>query len=198
MFMSAYVVCYLFPNFAPFSPPKQLPMLVVDSAIPLVPWTFLIYTSDYFLVFLVVLMHPNEESFRRFARQAFFVLLACGAFFVFYPTTYPRPQYPQVSSVLVESVMWLVSHADTPNNCFPSLHVSLTGIATLSLRFARPKLFLRFVFWSFLIFASTLSTKQHYLMDVLAGLGVILLATLLDELWARRLELLSLFRIGVE
>ncbi|MBI1859732.1 MAG: phosphatase PAP2 family protein [Deltaproteobacteria bacterium] len=189
-----YGVFYILPNFRPMSQPDMMPMFPIDQGIPFLPWTFLIYTSDYFLLLLVILLHPTIETFRSFMRQSILVLVICGTFFLLCPTTYPRPDYPPVSNPLIALVMWVVRSADTPNNCFPSMHVALTGIATLSLRTIQPRLFPVFALWSTLIFLSTLTTKQHYLVDVVGGINVIAFVAIfhwlvlrhLDAIWAER------------
>lgn len=58
---------------------------------------------------------------------------------------------------------------DHPDNCFPSLHVSLTVLASLIWAARRPGLTIFLVAWVVLVAPSTLFTKQHVLLDVLAG-----------------------------
>ncbi len=51
------------------------------------------------------------------------------------------------------------------------MHVSLTGVAVLSMWGTR--FFKSYVVWGLTIFASTLTTKQHYAVDIAAGIVVI-------------------------
>ncbi|MBI4404481.1 MAG: phosphatase PAP2 family protein [Deltaproteobacteria bacterium] len=173
LFTVAYGVMYVFPNLHPKWQPQFLPLLALDYWVPFLPWSFFIYMSDYILFLLVLIQLDDQESFNPFARMAFAVLLICGSFFIFYPTTYPRPLYPTVENPALQFVLNLISAADTPNNCFPSMHVSLTGIAAWSMRAKGPRWHFLFWVWSVAIFASTMTTKQHYFLDVLGGLCVI-------------------------
>ncbi len=188
-YMAMYAICYVLPNLFPLSPPNTLPLYAVDLAIPLIPWTFLIYVSDYLLFFLVILIHPTAASFRVFSRQAFLVLFICGTFFLLYPTTYPRPEYPSSSSALITWIMNLIRFADTPNNCFPSMHVAMTGIGAWSLRSVKPRSFPWVFLWTIAIFLSTLTTKQHYVWDVVGGIFVIFSVILIYSIVFERMGL---------
>lgn len=182
LFMLAYTVLYIYPNFRPPFPPFYLPLFAIDQAVPLIPWTFLVYTSDYLLVLAVIIMIQDAEAFRAFSRKCFEVLILCGVFFIFFPTRYPRPGYPEVSNPLIAFVMGLINVADTPLNCFPSMHVALTGVSAWCVRNRSPKVVFLFTLWSLAIFASTMTTKQHYFLDIVGGVGVIITVLLFD--WA--------------
>jgi membrane-associated phospholipid phosphatase len=71
--------------------------------------------------------------------------------------------------------------ADTPNNCFPSMHVALTSVSTWSLRGYAPRYFKLFMLWTLAIILSTLTTKQHYFVDILGGLGVLVVVVALEK-----------------
>lgn len=172
VYILAYVFFYILPNIFPFSTPNFLPMVQIDRAIPFLPWTFLVYISDYLLILVTVTLQPTQQIFKALARQAFGVLFICGTFFILYPTTYPRPVYPESLNTAYGFAMGLVKWADTPNNCFPSMHVALTGIAAWSIRGIHPRAFPFFVVWAITIFVSTLTTKQHYFIDVIGGIAV--------------------------
>jgi len=182
LFAAFYWVFYIYPNFHPKWPPQPLPLLWIDYAVPLIPWTFLIYISDYLLFASVLFLLTDLESFNSYARMVFATLMICGIFFIFLPTTYPRPPYPHSDSAIVSMVMNLISTADTPNNCFPSMHVAQTGIATWAVRRLGWKTFSSFGFWAVAIFISTLTTKQHYFVDILGGLSVMITVASLEWL----------------
>lgn len=172
LFLVAYCVLYVIPNFFLAVPPKELPLFWIDQVIPLIPWTFLIYTSDYFVFLLAIFLLPNRDRFNSFTRMMFGVLFICGIFFYTFPTTYPRPEYPRDSGWFIGAMMQFIALADSPRNCFPSMHVGLTAVATWSLRHLGLRTLSFFSFWSFAIFVSTLTTKQHYFLDILGGLAV--------------------------
>jgi membrane-associated phospholipid phosphatase len=84
----------------------------------------------------------------------------------------------------------LVYIADSPNICFPSMLVALTSVAAWNLRNRSNRLFTVFVIWTLAVIASTLTTKQHYLADIVGGLSVvavvIIAETKLFSLWVKK------------
>jgi membrane-associated phospholipid phosphatase len=176
----AYNLLYILPNFHPIFHPMRLPLLGIDYAVPFIPWTVMIYLSEYVMVPLVVILHRDLESFQSQVRITFGVLILCGLFFMFWPTTYPRPVYPTQGSPFILFWLNVVAGADTPNNCFPSMHVAMSAAATWSLRRRDWRLYLFFGLWAFAIFVSTLTTKQHYAVDILGGLGVLSTVAILE------------------
>lgn len=176
----AYSILYLLPNLRPPIAPSMLPLSALDHWVPFLPWTFAIYVSDYIMILSVILLITQVDEFNSFARQVFGVLLFCGVIFLFFPTTYPRPVYPEVANPLVSFAMNLVGTFDTPNNCFPSHHVAVTSIGAWCVR-NRPRLLKLYSFWAVAIFLSTLTTKQHYAVDILGGLGVAAVVVILEH-----------------
>ena len=186
LFSVCYGIFYIVPNFYAQWQPLQLPLTDFDKTVPFLPWTFLVYTSDYVLIALAVLLVSNKEHFASFSRMMFSALILSGLFFWIFPTTYPRPIYPSVENSWIQAAMDLVYVADTPNNCFPSMHVALTTIAAWNLRRrSRPEVFF-FSVWTLAVIVSTLTTKQHYLADVVGGLGLVLVVILCERFFLSR------------
>jgi len=185
--MGAYWVLYVIPNFFSSAPAHQLPLLWIDQAVPFIPWTFLIYTSDYLLFLITILWLSEKERFLSFSRMMFGVLFLCGLFFYGFPTIYPRPDYALFAAdSLAEAAMRFIAVADSPRNCFPSMHVGLTAVATWSLRRRGPWTFSLFGLWSLAIFVSTLTTKQHYFIDIIGGFVVMLFVATLEYYFYQR------------
>lgn len=172
LFTIGYGVFYLFPNLSPISAPRYLPLLAIDRMTPFLPWTFLFYTSDYLLIPLGLFVLNDRERFDAYLRMAFGVLICCGLFFLFFPTAYPRPPYPQVDNIVIAGMMKFVMAADSPGNCFPSMHVALTGVSVWALRSFGRRISMVLWIWTAAIYASTLTTKQHYFLDILGGIAV--------------------------
>jgi len=172
LFMAAYSIFYILPNLRPTWPPTHLPMLWIDRVVPLLPWTFLVYLSIYVFLTAIPLTIKQVETFNTLTRRMFLGLFISGLFFYFFPTTYPRPYYPETTNPLTNFFMWLVGTADKPNNCFPSLHVAGCCITTYTLRNKGKARAIMCFIWTTLICFSTLTTKQHYFIDILGGLSV--------------------------
>lgn len=192
-FAAAYMILYVVPNFYPIFSPRHLPLLGIDRSVPLIPWTFIIYLSDYLLALTVILSITSLEKYNSLARTGFTVLVLSGLCFIFFPTTYPRPSYPTDQPWIVGFFMNLVGGADTPNNCFPSMHVAITGVLTYAIRYSGTPIRLLYLVWSLLIFASTLTTKQHYFVDILGGILVASVAILLEEKCYRQERVLQTY-----
>lgn len=171
-YMAAYSLFYILPNMHPFFPPKMLPLLPIDLTVPFLPWTFIIYLSDYLFLFYVIASTRTVETFGNFVRMAHICLFVCGMFFMFFPTTYPRPPYPLDEPFYIDIWLRIMAAADTPNNCFPSMHVAFTGIGAWAVRYQGPKVSFFMWLWAFAIFFSTLTTKQHYFVDIVGGMCV--------------------------
>ncbi len=144
-----------------FDEPQLLQSSVVDRAVPFLPWTIAIYLSQFAFLFLALWLQTDSRVLTRaFAAIAVATLLSC-AIFVVWPTAIARPP---VRSAAFDA-LWLF---DVPANCFPSLHVALATIAACfwpRRRWIGP-------IWAAAIAVSTLTTKQHYAVDVLGGLVV--------------------------
>ncbi|MCS5710322.1 phosphatase PAP2 family protein [Candidatus Berkiella aquae] len=154
----------------------QAPMIGLDTQIPWLPWTVIIYLSQYVFLLLAVLYSPNQ----RIATQTYYgyllATLLAGCIFILYPTQLPRVFLPQQDTHLVIYYLYqFLYFSDTPYNCFPSLHTTLALFALISLK--QRNAFWQIVapLWGFAIILSTLTTKQHCLLDVLAGMLLFLL-----------------------
>lgn len=169
-----FFLSYTIPNHFHLFPPQQLPLTPFDQSIPLLPWTVFVYVSEYVLFISAYFMFDDELNRNKYIWTYFGVSLVGALFFVFWPTTYPRANYPiPVDTTAV--TRWVFNSlraADDPANCFPSMHVALcfsTAFAFLPKTETRIKFWTYFV-WATLVAISTLPTKQHYLADVLGGI----------------------------
>ncbi len=170
MFAIAYVL-YRMTNHYPIFPLTYLPMTWLDNAIPLVPWTVLIYVSEYIFFTVVYLTCRDPENINKYVYSFFATQFFSCVIFFFWPTTYPRDQYPipaDTHPFLMAIWNWLRT-TDAATNCFPSLHVSTVYLSAYIFLDEQREKFPFFFIWGTLIAFSTLPTKQHYAADVVAG-----------------------------
>ena len=174
---TAFCVPYFAIQRFPLREPRTLPATALDLLVPFEPAWIAVYQSLYLLMPAVTWLSDSAESLWRYARG--FLALSAAGFVVFlaFPVAGPRPR--------LESPPWLygwVTSYDSPLNSFPSLHVAL---AAYSLLFAQhllasvPRargLVWPGLAWVVAIAYSTLATKQHYAVDLPAGLMMALLA----------------------
>jgi membrane-associated phospholipid phosphatase len=180
LYIAIYHVFYVLPNLFPLSPPSFLHFFDFEKSIPLVPWSFLVYLSIYVNIVLTIYLMNEIEIFHSYARAVLILFTVCGSFFLIFPTAYPRPPYPSVQNWLVSFGMNLVGKGDSPNNCFPSLHISYALVNWWWMRKLLPKYGLLFFCWALAIMITTLTTKQHYFVDVIGGTLVFLFVRFLD------------------
>lgn len=155
---------------------RHLPELALDRAVPLVPVWALIYGALYlFLILLPILVVRQDELIRRTVYAYLLIWITAYVFFFLYPTEAPRPP-----SVVGEGyAMWglrALYSSDPPYNCFPSLHVAHSFVSALASDRVNRGLGVLATICASLIALSTLFTKQHYVVDVIAGIVLALVA----------------------
>ena len=149
----------------------------LDESIPFVPALAVPYISFLILVPVVVpLLNLGVGSFRRFATLATALIvsqLVLDVAYYLFQTNVIRDVAAGdgIGGFLVESV-W---GKDQPFNGYPSGHCTWTTIAICALfrlRHVMPKTAWIMMAWLALIYPATVMLRQHYLMDVYAGIFV--------------------------
>jgi membrane-associated phospholipid phosphatase len=163
---------YHFTNHYPVFTPRELPLLPIDHALPFIPWTVLIYVSEYFFFVVVYMTCRDMENVNKYiysflTTQGFSCLI-----FLFFPTIFPRELFPipEGTHPAIDAIWFWLRNADAPTNCFPSLHVSTVYLSAFIFLDEQREKFPFFLIWGTLIALSTLPTKQHYFVDIVAGL----------------------------
>jgi len=142
----------------------------LDDAIPFWPWTAWCYLPFYAGTFLIAVGgFRRRVLFNRAATAVILVMLIGAMGHLFIGAEYPRPvlvpPYPNLSYAFMA---W-VQHVDPPGNVFPSLHVAHTTLLASLLIRDRPRLGRVALVMATMLAVSTLTTKQHFLADVVSG-----------------------------
>jgi membrane-associated phospholipid phosphatase len=148
------------------SVPLFTPADRILTALPRSLWLYLSFIPYCFLAAF------DGGSIRRTGR-----LLSCVALealvsyrsFLKFPSSYPRPAVHDDDPRL--DAAWRSLHeSDPPANTFPSVHVGHSVLLALALSHHLPRHRSdAMMLWASLITASTLTTKQHYLIDLAGG-----------------------------
>lgn len=173
------------PNRIHLASPVELPMTWLDHTIPFIPLTFWLYLSDYLLVFIAFLLCRRPGSASRFILAFFTVVGVATLVHWVWPTVYPRALYP-VPEEASPFMYWMVARfreLDSPASCLPSLHVATAFLSAFAVVAEGDRRAPALIAWAALIWGSTLTTKQHYVVDGAAGL---LLAMAVWALYAPR------------
>lgn len=172
LLLFALIPCYLVIADLASKSPRSNPELSLDRAIPLQPGWALVYGGFYaFLIVLPVLVLWQEEHIRRSVNSYLVVWTFAYACFLLYPTSAPRPTQVSGDGFAAHGLRFLYG-ADPPYNCFPSIHVAHSFVSALSCFRLHPGLGGIAIACATVVGLSTLFTKQHYVLDVVAGMAL--------------------------
>ena len=155
----------------------QIPATAVDSWIGFQPWAIGLYLSLWVYTALPVALQPDS---RRLVQYGVAMTVLCGLgllVFYFWPSSVSEAVGPRSAGSALFAILYAV---DSNGNACPSLHVAASVMSCLwlyvMLREVGAPAWLNAanLLWCAGIVFSTMATKQHLLLDVLAGalLGV--------------------------
>jgi membrane-associated phospholipid phosphatase len=176
MFLAAAAL-YLASNHLHFTIPRLLPLSSLDQAVPFMPNTVWIYLSEYIYFPLIYVLCRDMVNLNKYFFSFFGLQVVSNLIFWAWPTTYPRESFPlpQDLNTLTYFAFSQLRATDSAANCCPSLHVSSVYLSSFIFLDEQRTRFPFFFLYGTLIAASTLTTKQHYLVDVVAGFGMAVL-----------------------
>lgn len=147
----------------------------LDKAIPFEPMWAFVYLGCFLFwaVNYIMITRQGREGWFRFATSDYLSRIICGIFFILLPTTNIRPEVTGSSfpELLIQFVYWI----DAPTNLFPSIHCLVSWLCFVGIRGRSyvPKWYQAFsALFAIAVFASTLFTKQHFIVDVAAGIVI--------------------------
>lgn len=165
-----FCALYIFTGRVHLLEPAPLPRWAIDRLIPFIGWTVWIYhTQFFFLLFGVWAIRQTANISRTLYAMAMASALSFAVFLV-YPMTLPRTAMAS-DAVTAQAFAWLYA-IDPATNCFPSLHVALAALTALGVASQSKRLGAAAIMWAALLGLSTLTTRQHYFVDVIGGLCV--------------------------
>jgi membrane-associated phospholipid phosphatase len=154
----------------------HVPAIPLDGAIPLVPAWALVYGALYAALLALPLFVVREEGHLQRTVYAYIsVWITAYACFLVYPTVAPRPELVEVRG-FSEWGLSLLYGMDPPYNCFPSLHIAHSFVSALTCLRVHRGVGIAASTGALLVALSTLFTKQHYVLDVVAGVLMALVA----------------------
>jgi membrane-associated phospholipid phosphatase len=168
---------YTVPNHVQLRDPVLLRWTGVDAAVPFVPATVWIYVSVYLLVPTAFFWCRSWNEITRFTWAYLALLVTGSAVHLVWPTVFPRDAFPVEALGPTGQAIAFLRKADLPTSCLPSMHVAGSLLGALSLWRRRRLVFGAWMFWAGAITVSTLTLKQHYLIDVVGG------AALAGSIW---------------
>lgn len=140
-----------------------------ESQIPLLPWTVFIYYWIYVMVFTPIFFVRDLNLLKAGARAFLTGIIVCIACFIVIPMKMNRPVLSSAPGNFFDWWLYWNYTIDKPSALFPSMHVTnVFLVAFITLRFSK-KVGIPSLLAAILISISTLTIKQHYFSDVIAG-----------------------------
>lgn len=144
----------------------------IDDKIPLVPVFVLIYVGSYifWIVNYILISNVSKENCYRLVISDLLGKLTCFIIYITYPTTNVRPDI--ITSGVFVDMLKSLYNVDAANNLFPSIHCLVSWYCYAGLRNCKtiPSWYRYFsLFMAIMICISTLTTKQHVIVDVFGG-----------------------------
>lgn len=155
-------------------PPTTFELTMLDRAIEFSPRWIYVYQSLYLLMPIAPLLATRKGQLRRYTQGYLWLAVAGFLTFLVVPVVSPRPD----GVTGVAAFDFLTSY-EGKLNAFPSLHAGLAAYTLIFARWAFPgeistafgrSLYLSGLLWGGAILYATLATKQHYAVDLPAGI----------------------------
>lgn len=140
----------------------------LDDKIPFLPWTISIYYWIYILIFLPIFTVRDFELFLAVAKAYLFGIIISLFTFLVFPVSIQRPEVTNPQNFF-EWWVWINYTIDRPTALFPSMHVSNAILSALATFHWSKKIGYPALIFSIMICLSTLTVKQHFIVDVIAG-----------------------------
>jgi hypothetical protein len=149
-----------------------IPMFDWEAAIPFRPHTVWICLAQYPMLLIAFIACRDPARCGRFLYATVIVQTLAALTYVLVPLRFPRPPLPPAGELeAITTALATTLHAiDVPVNCFPSLHVGSCLLALFLIARERAWVVACFAIAAALCIASTLTFKQHYRIDLPAGL----------------------------
>jgi hypothetical protein len=190
--ISAFFVVYFHVLDNPVFRVRMVPVLTLDHAIPLVASSAWIYFSLWVYICVPTGFMRTRQALGHYLMGAFSLGVVGLSLFFIFPSAVPTwdidwSTYP---------ILAFLKESDAAGNACPSLHVAFAVFSGLwlsaILRTMRvgPGWHIANGIWGLAIVISTLTTKQHVLIDVICGIALGGLIYWLNRWWSLRRRVL--------
>jgi len=166
----ALVALFAIPARVHLGQPTILAHSALDDFIPFLDRTIWVYAS-YYPFLIAAIWVPRDDKRRSDAYYGLLLASTIGLIiFTLWPTAIGR-ESPDLAGAT--GFLWkLLFSVDTMVNALPSMHVAHTCLAAVALASRNRPWQIISPAWAALIVLSTLTTKQHYAIDVPAGFAL--------------------------
>lgn len=143
---------------------------LIDNALPLIPWFILFYLLAYIFPLAAFFIAETKKELKLILKTFILMFLTASVIFIIFPVAI---QHQEIATTDIFSGMlaFLRSQLDNQWNAFPSFHVASAFLTSLIVIKKKKKQGTILMLLGILIMLSTLFTRQHVILDVLAGLA---------------------------
>lgn len=170
-FIAVFFIFYIYLLRNAAYPVVTMPTTFLDALVPFTPLALPVYVSLWLYVSLPVMLLRSRVEIIRYGFWIGGMCAIALSIFYFFPNAVPPADidwssYPSVA---------FLKHVDATGNACPSLHVATAVFTAILLHHAMTKLGLGRlpiwlnIIWCIAIAYSTLATKQHVAIDLIAG-----------------------------
>lgn len=178
--MLGWLVLYFIVNRMQIEPATRLDLgTAFDQKIPYVPQFALVYFSTYIFVLQPFIILNKAGQFYWMLTSFVSISILASLIHALIPSKIERIDQGNASG-LSGYLLGIFQKTCKPYGNFPSMHVGLSvPVVAANFLAGGPVIGFISLVWAILIALSTLYTKQHYILDVLAGvLGGLVIFTL--------------------
>ena len=172
LILLGWLIIYFFVNRLQVEPQRRIDLgLAIDRKTPYVPLFALVYFSTYPFVLLPFIILSDARQFYWLVVCFVSITIISSLIHATIPSKIERVE--QVTAGGVSGwMLGLFQKTCKPYGNFPSMHVGLSvPVVATNFMVAGPVIGSITLVWAVLIALSTLFTKQHYILDVLAGVA---------------------------
>lgn len=183
-----FLACHFSANFiSSFRNIQRTTHIFLDDFIPFIPKFFYFYLFTYLFntifLFLIIYKEPLDK-FIIIAKMMIVLILIGTGIYIICPAKIQKPQI-ETPNGLAEQLLFLHNSYILPYNAFPSLHIAFSLLTTIVSFILKSIFRYLYLIIFLLIFFSALFTKEHYLLDNIAGL---LFAFIIFKIYNRQLK----------
>ena len=171
----------------------------LDRMIPFIPYTVVIYLGCYlfWIVNYILIARQGKKEVCQFFAADFLSRMICLACYLIYPTTNTRPMVE--AEGFWNQVVAVLYRIDAADNLFPSIHCLVSWFSYIGIRGKSyiPRWYRgASCVMALLVCISTLTTKQHVIVDVIGGVALAEICLLIGKLpavWGKYEKVLDKF-----
>lgn len=182
--ITTYMISYWIPKFIVDINEVHYVYTSIDALIPLFSPAVIIYISSFIQWIIAIFILLKQDTLFGYKVSLAIILGSIIGFIVFlaFPTGVLRTNF-EINNVF-DWILSQIYFVDNPINACPSFHCFCSTITIIILKYSKNidnKYRIINTIFSILVYASTLLTKQHYLIDVPTGILTAYLSYLISD-----------------